>query len=252
MYPVLKTLAETGLFRQCGAYGQGWLEGQVRFTILLTNIHGLNRVSDIDKLGGDTALCTLMRKYEPKMFEINRRTIDRWFLGGRERTLSSARSMHDWLSRIHDAEAGRERLNARSALKKRNHLRVKDPGERIGTSAGSRLFDRHCAAPAQYAKTGAPAKARFHRGAQHPLRFYVVHGIPHLLVCYVPTRHSAFPSLLEKTHIRQNGRKCQPGEGRNAILPSLFESISLRLHSGSALTSPEADCRALPVCRPSS
>ena len=83
VYPVLKTLAETGLLRQRGARGQNWLEGQMRCTILLMNILGLDRVSDIDKLEDDAALCTLMRKYEPKMFECSHRTIDRRFRGGR-------------------------------------------------------------------------------------------------------------------------------------------------------------------------
>ena len=107
---VLKTLAETGMLSQLGALGQGWLEGQMRCAVLLLNILGLDRVSDIDKLEDDAALCTLMRKYEPKMFDISRRKIARRFRGGRKRTFPSARSILDWLSRFHDAEAGQERI----------------------------------------------------------------------------------------------------------------------------------------------
>ena len=45
VYLVLKTLAKTSLFSQRGSHGQGWLEGQMRYAILLMNILGFNRVS---------------------------------------------------------------------------------------------------------------------------------------------------------------------------------------------------------------
>ena len=44
---------------------QGWLDGQMILAIMLMNILGFDRVSDIDKLENDKILGKIVRKLEP-------------------------------------------------------------------------------------------------------------------------------------------------------------------------------------------
>ena len=106
----LELLAKTGVLTQRCIRGQGWMDGQFHCAIVLINILGFDRVSDINRLERDSALCTIMRRYEPNIFGVDGPTIASRFRGGRERTFPSARAIHDWLARFHDAEAGQERI----------------------------------------------------------------------------------------------------------------------------------------------
>ena len=77
--------------------------------VLFLNIAGLDRVSDIEVLESDRGLCTLVRRFEPRLFGVSRGSLARRFRGGRERCFPSARSIRDWLDRfhvagVHDAE----------------------------------------------------------------------------------------------------------------------------------------------------
>ncbi len=88
---------------------QGWSDGQMILAVLVLNIAGLDRVSDIEVLETDRGLCALVRRFEPKLFGLSRGSIARRFRGGRERCFPSARSIGDWLDRfhvagVHDAE----------------------------------------------------------------------------------------------------------------------------------------------------
>lgn len=71
--------------------------------VVLLNVAGFDRVSDIDRLEGDAGLCALVGRFEPKLFGLSRRAIARRFWGGRERCFPSARSLRDWLDRFHMA-----------------------------------------------------------------------------------------------------------------------------------------------------
>ena len=71
--------------------------------VLLLNMTGLDRVSDIDRLEGDAGLCALVGRFEPKLFGLSKRAIAGRFRGGRERCFPSARSLRDWLDRFHIA-----------------------------------------------------------------------------------------------------------------------------------------------------
>lgn len=86
-----------------GTPAQGWSDGQMILAVLVLNIAGLDRVSDIDMLEADTGLCAIVRRFEPKLFGMSRRAIARRFRGGRERCFPSARSIRDWLDRFHIA-----------------------------------------------------------------------------------------------------------------------------------------------------
>ena len=88
---------------------QGWLDGQMVLAVMLLNVHGLDRVADIDKLEEDRALCTLVRQLEPQLYGRRRSRLNRRHRGGRDRLFPSARSLLDWLSRFHDEAADVER-----------------------------------------------------------------------------------------------------------------------------------------------
>ena len=46
---------------------QGWRDGQMMLTVLLLNVIGHERVSDVDALEADRSLCRLVRDYEPEI-----------------------------------------------------------------------------------------------------------------------------------------------------------------------------------------
>ncbi len=88
---------------RAGGPAQGWSDGQMILAVLVLNLVGLDRVSDIDKLEADAGLCAMVRRFEPALLGLSRRVIARRFRGGRERCFPSARSLRDWLDRFHIA-----------------------------------------------------------------------------------------------------------------------------------------------------
>jgi len=111
--PFLKILADGKiLFRLPGEWSrsQGWLDGQMVLAIMLLNLLGFDRVSDIDELEDDRVLCRMIRKVEPHLFGCRKATLGKRHRGGRKRTFPSPRSIHDWLERYHDDAAGRKRI----------------------------------------------------------------------------------------------------------------------------------------------
>ena len=86
-----------------GSPAQGWSDGQMILAVLVLNIAGLDRVSDIDILEADAGLCAMVRRFEPALLGMSRRAVGARFRGGRERCFPSARSIRDWLDRFHVA-----------------------------------------------------------------------------------------------------------------------------------------------------
>ena len=104
---VLELLAATRVLAALpgsdGSPSQGWSDGQMILAVLLLNIAGFDRVSDIDRLEGDAGLCALVGRFEAKLLGLSRRALARRFRGGRERCFPSARSLRDWQDRFHVA-----------------------------------------------------------------------------------------------------------------------------------------------------
>ena len=92
-----------GLPRAVGSPAQGWSDAQMILAVLVVNVAGFDRVSDIEHLEADAGLCAMLGRFEPKLLGLSRRAIARRFRGGRERCFPSARSLRDWLDRFHVA-----------------------------------------------------------------------------------------------------------------------------------------------------
>lgn len=92
-----------GLPHAGGSPAQGWSDAQMILAVLVLNVAGFDRVSDIEHLEADTGLCAMLRRFEPKLLGMSRCAIARRFRGGRERGFPSARSLRDWLDRFHIA-----------------------------------------------------------------------------------------------------------------------------------------------------
>lgn len=105
---VLRLLASTGILARLPRDlkpGQGWTDGHMLLALVLMNVAGLDRVSDIDRLERDRGLRRLVRRFEPAILGRRRDSVGRRFRRGRRRCLPSARSIHDWLESFHVAEA---------------------------------------------------------------------------------------------------------------------------------------------------
>lgn len=98
------------------AGAQGWTDGQMLLTLLLLNIVGDSRVSDVAALESDLSLCRLVRDYEEAILGLPAPELARRFRGGRDRTFPSARSVRDWLARFQDAQAGQAREPGRAVV----------------------------------------------------------------------------------------------------------------------------------------
>ena len=92
-----------GLPRMGGSPAQGWSDAQMILAVLVLNVAGFDRVSDIEHLEADAGLCAMLGRFEAKLLGLSRRSIARRFRGGRERCFPSARSLRDWLDRFHVA-----------------------------------------------------------------------------------------------------------------------------------------------------
>ncbi len=62
--------------------------------VLVLNVAGFDRVSDIEHLESDAGLCAMVKRFEPKLLGMSRRAIARRFRGGR--CFPSARSLRGW------------------------------------------------------------------------------------------------------------------------------------------------------------
>ena len=96
-----RTLAD--LPRAGGRSAQGWSDGQMILAVLVLNIAGFDRVSDIDLLEADAGLYAMVRRFESALLGMSRRAIGKRFRGGRECCFPSARAIRDWLDRFHVA-----------------------------------------------------------------------------------------------------------------------------------------------------
>ena len=92
-----------GLPRASGSPAQGWSDAQMILAVLVLNVAGFDRVSDVEHLEADAGVCAMLGRFEPKLLGLSRRSIARRFRGGRERCFPSARSLRDWLDRFHVA-----------------------------------------------------------------------------------------------------------------------------------------------------
>ena len=92
-----------GLPRTDATPGRGWSDAQMILAVLVLNIAGFDRASDIEHLEADAGLCAMLGRFEPKLLGMSRRAIARRFRVGRERCFPSARSLRDWLDRFHVA-----------------------------------------------------------------------------------------------------------------------------------------------------
>ena len=61
--------------RTAGGPSQGWRDAQVILAVLVLNVAGFDRVSDIDHLEADAHLCALVRRFEAKLLGLSKRTI---------------------------------------------------------------------------------------------------------------------------------------------------------------------------------
>ena len=116
---ILKILADRGYLRRLPGETdrtQGWLDGQMLLALILLNITGYDCVSDIDMLENDPALGKVIRRLEPDLFGRRRARLDRRHRRGRKRVFPSPRSIHDWLLRFHDDDAGVEREYGTSSI----------------------------------------------------------------------------------------------------------------------------------------
>ena len=91
------------------AGARGGTDGQMIPTLLLLNIVGDIRVSDVEVLEADRTLCRLVRDYEEAILGVSAPALAHRFRGGRDRTFPSSRSVLDWLARFQDAEAAQAR-----------------------------------------------------------------------------------------------------------------------------------------------
>ena len=115
----LELLRRTGVLHALPtpvAGSQGWTDGQMILTLLLLNIVGDTRVSDVAVLEADLSLCRLVRDYEEAILGIPASELARRFRGGRGRTFPSARSVLDWLVRFQDAQAAQAREPGRAVV----------------------------------------------------------------------------------------------------------------------------------------
>ena len=117
-----------------GSPSQGWSDGQMMLAVLLLNVAGFDRVSDIDRLEADAGLCALVGRFEAKLFGLSRRALARRFRGGRERCFPSARSLRDWQDRFHVPgvhDVGREKGKAFIPAHSERHELFREVGRRL-------------------------------------------------------------------------------------------------------------------------
>ena len=115
----LELLRRTGVLHDLPvsvAGRQGWSDGQMMLAVLLLNVAGYERVSDVSALEEDASLCRLVRDYEAAVLGLPAALLARRFRGGRKRTFPSARSVHDWLGRFQDEAAAQARVPGRAVV----------------------------------------------------------------------------------------------------------------------------------------
>ena len=101
---ILETLRLTGLFSNLPGSkdsSQGWTDAQMLTSLVLLNVTGFDRVSDVDRLEDDEGLRVIAEKMEPKIMGMSKRRIAERFRRVRRRIFPSSRSIHDWLGRFH-------------------------------------------------------------------------------------------------------------------------------------------------------
>ena len=70
-------------------------------TLVLMNVAGLDRVSDVARLEEDEGLRVVAERMEAQIAGLSRRRIAEWFRRGRARIFPSSGSVHGRLERFH-------------------------------------------------------------------------------------------------------------------------------------------------------
>lgn len=68
-----------GLPRADGSPVQGWSDAQKILAVLVLNVSGFDRVSDIEHLEADAELCAMVKRFKRKLLGISRRAIAKRF-----------------------------------------------------------------------------------------------------------------------------------------------------------------------------
>jgi len=129
-----------GLSRAGGTPAQGWSEARMIVAVLVLNVAGFDRVSDIEHLEADAGLWAMPRGFGPKLLGMSRRAMARRFRGGRRRCFPSARSLRDRLDRFHVAgvhDVGREKGTALIPAHTERHELFREVGRRPVAQGGS-------------------------------------------------------------------------------------------------------------------
>lgn len=109
------------LIRSCGladsirrhvrvAGAQGWLDTQMVLALVFLNLAGGDCVEDLERLEHDSGFAQVLREVERGILSRRERlSLKLRFHRKRTRAVPSPSSVSEWLSRFHDAEAGRPR-----------------------------------------------------------------------------------------------------------------------------------------------
>ena len=89
---------------------QGWSDGQMLRAVLLLDVVGYERVSDMGELEKDRSRCRLVRDYEAELLGLPTASLAARLRGGRVRAFPPANAVHEWLARFHDEAVGAERV----------------------------------------------------------------------------------------------------------------------------------------------
>ena len=212
-----------------GSPAQGWSDGQMILAVLVLNIAGLDRVSDIDILEADAGLCAMVRRFEPALLGLSRRAIGARFRGGRERCFPSARSIRDWLDRFHVAgvhDIEREKGTAWVAPHTERHDLFREVSRRLvaegvrGAGAASLTIDLDATIIASgkreclYTYRAAEGSVRGERGYQPLVAFCPEIG----MAPWLEIRDGNVPAALDNRRGLDEALLQLPGEVRQVTL----------------------------------
>ena len=115
--PLYLDLAKvTGLIKSIGNHlnirkkKQGWTDTQIVLAIVMLNIAGGSKVSDLKTLEGDTGFCKILRKVELHgLRRKERRYLERRWRKEKKRTIPSPSAVFRYLADFHDSEQEQKR-----------------------------------------------------------------------------------------------------------------------------------------------
>jgi hypothetical protein len=99
------------------ARSQGWKDGQVGMALILLNLAGGDKVEDIQKLEGDEGFKRILERVELSgMSRRERREHQRRWRKEKRRTVPSPSAIFRYLSKFHDAEQEKQRVEGKRPL----------------------------------------------------------------------------------------------------------------------------------------